>query len=58
MARYVVVDKEGKVINVIIWDGIAKWSPPDGCTLALDENQDININDVWDENLKKFNRIN
>lgn len=29
---YVVVDTAaGIVVNIIIWDGVAEWSPPDGC---------------------------
>ena len=32
MARYIIVSAEGVVLNACEWDGIADWSPPDGCT--------------------------
>ncbi len=31
--RYAVIDQGGNVINIILWDGVAEWSPPDGCTV-------------------------
>ena len=30
MYRYAVCNKNHEVVNVIIWDGEAKWSPPEG----------------------------
>lgn len=30
--NYSVVDDDGNIVNVIIWNGVSKWSPPDGCT--------------------------
>ena len=33
MARYIVIDASGAVINAVEWDGVAEWSPPEGCTL-------------------------
>lgn len=30
MSNYALVDNEGKVVNVIVWDGVAGWSPDDG----------------------------
>ena len=36
MARYAVIDAENIVQNVIEWDGVAEWSPPDGQTALLD----------------------
>ena len=32
---YAVVDSDGLVVNVVLWDGEpTKWTPPDGCTLV------------------------
>ena len=36
MARYAVIDAENIVQNLIEWDGVAEWSPPDGQTALLD----------------------
>lgn len=30
--NYAVVDDDGNIVNVIIWDGVSQWSPPEGCT--------------------------
>ncbi|EPK5084884.1 tail fiber assembly protein [Escherichia coli] len=35
---YAVIKSDGKIINVVLWDGEADWSPPDGSTV-------IKIND-------------
>ena len=29
--RYVVI-RDGVVENVVIWDGVSDWQPPEGCT--------------------------
>lgn len=29
MLRHAVCDKDGNVVNVVLWDGISKWSPRD-----------------------------
>ena len=29
--RYVIVE-DGVVVNVILWDGVSDWTPPEGCT--------------------------
>ncbi len=33
MGRYAVVDKSGNVTNVIVWDGEAQYTPPEGTEL-------------------------
>lgn len=33
MDSYAVVNSESKVINIIIWDGVSPYSPPDGFQL-------------------------
>lgn len=32
MNNYAVADSEGKVINIIYWDGESNWSPPKDTT--------------------------
>lgn len=46
MLRHGVVNKEGKVVNVIIWDGVTKFNPPDDHVLI--RNDEVNINYMWD----------
>lgn len=31
LQRYAVIDANGNIINVTLWDGVSEWSPPDGC---------------------------
>lgn len=31
---YVVLNQEGEWINVILWDGISEWQPPEGCIVV------------------------
>ena len=26
----------GSVINTVMWDGVAEWTPPEGCTVVLE----------------------
>jgi hypothetical protein len=35
MSRYACIDKDNVVQQVIEWDGVALWSPPDGQTPVL-----------------------
>lgn len=37
MARFAVIDAEGIVKNVIIWDEVSQWAPPDGHALIKAE---------------------
>lgn len=30
---WAVLDSNGWLVNVILWDGDATWSPPPGCTV-------------------------
>ncbi len=55
MERHAVINKEtGEVINVIAWDGIAKWVPPEGhYTLP---HEDCGRGDFWDEKKQDFMR--
>jgi hypothetical protein len=35
MSNYAVVDSNGNVINICVWDGVSLWSPPEGTTAVL-----------------------
>lgn len=32
MAKYAVIDGNGLVVNLVDWDGVSAWAPPEGCT--------------------------
>ena len=34
--QYAVLNADGVCINRILWDGVADWQPPDGCTAVAD----------------------
>lgn len=46
MLRHAVINKEGKVVNVVIWDGKTKWQAPEGCITV--QNDQVNIGDDYD----------
>jgi len=39
MARYAVIDSNNVVVGVVIWDGKAQWSPPEGLKVVLGSNR-------------------
>jgi len=41
MARYIVIDAEGLIVNAVEWDGVSDWSPPEASTAVA--NDDYNI---------------
>ena len=30
MANYAILDSENLCVNVVVWDGVAQWCPPEG----------------------------
>ncbi len=54
MDRYAVLNKENVVVNVIVWDGIANWKPPEGHRVV--RNEDCSRGDIWDEQLNDYLR--
>lgn len=53
--RYAVVNKEGRVVNCILWDGFSPWSPPeDHVAVRHDE---CSIDDHWDHEKKELHKI-
>ncbi len=55
MARYSVI-KEGKVVNVVEWDGVAPWHPGEGYTLVRSDICDKD--DIYDEKDATFTKKN
>lgn len=47
--RYAMV-KDGFVINIIKWDGVSPYTPPEGTTLVPATN-DATIGGTWDGNV-------
>lgn len=39
--RYAVVDADGKVVNVVLWDGQSDWVPPEGSEAVQSDDADI-----------------
>jgi len=35
MAKYDILNSEGLVVNIIEWDGVTEWTPPEGHTVTL-----------------------
>ncbi len=54
MARYAVINDKGVVENVIEWDGVQNWRPPEGHTVKPHEQ--VSRGDVWIEALNDFVR--
>jgi hypothetical protein len=44
MKNYAIVDSETNVINIIVWDGLTEWTPPEGCiAVAIPEGNCVGI---------------
>jgi len=41
---YAVVNADGVVVNLILWDGQSSWTPPAGCTVIIANG--LNIGDT------------
>ena len=52
--RYAIVNSVNKILNVIEWDGITPYTPPDGCGLICDDNISLDmVYDITDGLFKK-----
>jgi hypothetical protein len=53
--RHAVIDKKtNKVINVIIYDGVSAWNPPNDCFIL--QNDKVNRGDIYDPVNKIFKK--
>jgi hypothetical protein len=54
MKRHAVINKNNKVVNVIVWDGVTRWSPPqEHIAIQFDE---CDIGDTHDPENNKIIR--
>jgi hypothetical protein len=53
-SRYAVIDQNNLVTNVIMWDGVTQWKPPEG--YVVKETQEAAMGDIWMENLQDYVR--
>lgn len=51
--RHAIVDKENKVVNVVIWEG-ASWLPPKGHYVVRHDKCDIG--DIYDPTTNSFKK--
>lgn len=54
MYIHAVINKDHKVINSIIWDGISPWQPPKDHYVIRDDERNHHINDIYDPIQKVF----
>jgi hypothetical protein len=45
MKRYAIIDSNGLVENIILWDEASEWSPPEGMSMVKVE--DVVCNMGW-----------
>jgi hypothetical protein len=42
MDRWVILNSEGKIINIVVWNGdLSTWQPPENATAVLEKDIDI-----------------
>ena len=54
MARFALVNLEGKVVNIICWDRKGNWDPPKG--LIAIHAEKAQIGDIYDQETRKFKK--
>ena len=47
VSRYAIVDKDGNVTNVTLWDGVTPWQPGEGLKAVKDEDNKAEIGGRW-----------
>jgi hypothetical protein len=48
MKNYAIVDSETNVINIIVWDGLTEWTPPEGCiVVAIPEGSSAGVGSFY-----------
>jgi hypothetical protein len=46
MKNYAVIDSSNTVINIVVWDGLPPWTPPQDC-IAVVLPEDSNVSIGW-----------
>lgn len=42
MEKYVILNDEMEIVNIVIWNGdLSTWQPPENCTYVLESEIDI-----------------
>lgn len=42
MQKYVILNDEMKIVNIVIWNGdLSTWKPPENCTYVLESEIDV-----------------
>jgi hypothetical protein len=41
--HYALINSENLVVNVIVWDGVSNWSPPEGHYVICIDGLDVGI---------------
>lgn len=54
MYRHGIVDKDGRVVNVIVWDGVTEWQPPKDHTVI--RHDEIDMHDHWCHEKKEITK--
>lgn len=47
MENYAVIDVNGLVVNVVLWDGVSEWTPGAGLRAIPNVGQQGSIGDTW-----------
>lgn len=55
MKRHAVIDQDGNVVNVIIWDGVCKWKPPEGHIVV--QHDLVDSGDVYNFSTRRFTKV-
>lgn len=53
MYRHAICDKNGNVINVILWDGVAPWKPRDP-SHAVIRHDECDVGDLYQSETNSF----
>lgn len=46
MEKYAILASDGRIVNIIVWDGVSAYSVPDGFTIELANNSHLQ---KWNE---------
>ena len=54
--RYAVIDANGLVVNVVLWDGESKWTPPEGCTARNVEGKSVGPGETYNKLTRTYTK--
>lgn len=57
MAKYVLLDENNTVTNVVVWDGDDGWSPPPDVTpVEIQDDENVAKGDVYNPKSRKISK--